>query len=278
MLAGLGAACQTSTTPPPTDVSPSKPAGPPPVALVLASSDLAVGPNRFLAALLENGRPVPSAAVTFEFFELDGQTATKRGEAAARYRAPAGEGRGVYVARTSFDHAGAWGVQARAERPDLPPLTARASFQVQPQSSAPSVGARAIPSHNPVRREVASIEQICSAQPPCDMHELSIADALGLRRSLMISFATPGYCTSQTCAPVHGEVQKVKTRRAQQAEFVHVEIYKDPRNLVVADAVTEWHLLSEPWVFVVDRNGQIADRLEGVTDAEELDASLAAVL
>jgi hypothetical protein len=110
------------------------------------------------------------------------------------------------------------------------------------------------------------------------MHELSVADALALHRPLVISFATPGYCTSQTCAPVHGEVQKLKARRAGAAEFVHVEIYKDPRNLVVADAVAEWHLPSEPWVFVVDRDGQIADRLEGVSDLDELDTSLSRVL
>jgi hypothetical protein len=274
----IGGACQAQTTPTaPPPAAPTKPAAPP-ASLILASSELVVGPNRFLAALLENGRPVANAAVTFEFFQLDGQNATKRGEAAARFEAPAGENRGVYVARTSFERDGAWGVQARAERAGAAPLQVRVNFQVQASGGAPTIGAGAIPSRNATRRDGPDLGALCSAQPPCDMHDLSIADALALRRPLMISFATPGYCTSQMCAPVHGEVQKVKAQRAGAAEFVHVEIYKDPRNLVVADSVSEWRLPSEPWVFVVGKDGQIADRLEGVSVADELDASLSRVL
>jgi hypothetical protein len=276
-LAGLAAACQSTATPSAPPAPTAAPGGPPPLGLVLASSELVVGPNRFLLAILDNGRPVANASVRFEFFTIEGQEATKRSEAAAQYRAPAGEGKGIYVARTAFDRPGAWGVQVRAERRDGGPLLARTNFQVASQASAPMIGARAIASRNPTRH-AAALAELCSAQPPCDMHELNIADALTLQRPLMISFATPGFCTSQTCAPVHGEVAKVKARRAAQAEFVHVEIYKDPRNLVVADTVGEWRLPSEPWIFVVNRDGVIADRLEGVTDAEELEAALSPVL
>lgn len=85
----LGAACQTPAAPN-TSAAPAaaRPAGPPPASLVLASSELVVGPNRFLVALLENGRPVPNAAASFEFFEVDGQSATKRGDAVAEWRLP----------------------------------------------------------------------------------------------------------------------------------------------------------------------------------------------
>jgi hypothetical protein len=278
-LAGLAAACQSPTAPSaPTPTTTAS--GPAPLSLIQANAELAVGPQRFMLAILEYGRPVSNALVRFEFFTLEGQQATKRSDAEAHYRAPAGEGKGVYVARTTFDRPGAWGVQVQAERREGAPLVGRTSFQVAAQGSAPPIGERAIPSRNPTRQAVGAggMSEICSAQPPCDMHERSIAEALALQRPLMISFATPGFCTSQTCAPVHGEVGKVKARRASQAEFVHVEIYKDPRNLVVADAVTEWRLPSEPWVFVVNRDGVIVDRLEGVTDAEELEAALRPVL
>ena len=46
----------------------------------------------------------------------------------------------------------------------------------------------------------------------------------------------------------------------------------------MADTVEEWHLQSEPWAFVVDRDGVIQDRIESVTNADELEASLASVL
>jgi hypothetical protein len=105
-----------------------------------------------------------------------------------------------------------------------------------------------------------------------------VAAALSSGKPAVIVFATPGFCTSQTCAPVLGEVLKVATQRASQASFAHVEIYSDPRNLTVADTVNEWGLRSEPWVFVVDRGGAVVDRIESITNAAEVDAALSPLL
>jgi YtkA-like len=284
-LSALATACQSAagsgsspTFTPSVGGSTSKSTDASDLKLVLANSELAVGQNRFAMAVLEGSRPVVDAAVRLEFFEVDGQSATKRSEAEAIYRAADQSGKGLYVARVAFDRPGAWGIQVAIARPGSPAATGRAGFEVLPQTVAPMPGTRAIASRNPTAREVANIADICSAQPPCNLHELSVAEALTETKPTMVVFATPGYCTTQTCAPVLGEAQKVSTRRAGQANFVHVEIYKDPRNLVVADAVTEWSLKSEPWVFVVDRDGFIADRIESITNAEELEASLAPLL
>lgn len=44
-------------------------------------------------------------------------------------------------------------------------------------------------------------------------------------------------------------------------------------------AVTrEWNLPDEPWVFVVDKAGRVASRLEGLVTAEELSAAIDGVL
>jgi hypothetical protein len=223
--------------------------------------------------LLADGRLVSDAAVRYEFFQVDGPTATKRSEAAATYRSldPV---RGIYVAQVEFDRPGAWGVQVSAERPGLAPLSARSGFEVLAQSSSPVPGQPAIPSRNPTAAEVANLSDICSAQPPCEMHALSIEQALARQQPLVVTFSTPGYCTSQLCGPVLNEIQQIRTRRGSQATFVHVEIYKDPRNLIVADAVNEWGLRSEPWVYLIDRRGIVAARIESITTAEEIEAAL----
>ena len=55
--------------------------------------------------------------------------------------------------------------------------------------------------------------------------------------------------------------------------FLHVEVFtniNDPANIVLAPAVEEWGLPTEPWVFVVDANGIVAGRYEGVVTPEEL--------
>jgi hypothetical protein len=276
VLVGLASACSPSNLAPTPTPSPApRPAVSGGPSLTLASSELVVGQNRFALGVLLDERPLPSASVSLEFFQIAGQTATKRAEAPAEYRAIGDNPKGIYVARVAFDQPGPWGVQATIARSGQPALAARMSFDVATQSSAPMPGQRAVTSANPTARDVASLDRICSAQPPCPLHELSVASAVSSGKPAVIAFATPGFCTSQTCAPVLGEVLKVAALRASQASFAHVEIYSDPRNLTVADAVSEWGLRSEPWVFVVDRNGIVVERIESITNAAEVDAALA---
>ena len=61
--------------------------------------------------------------------------------------------------------------------------------------------------------------------------------------------------------------------------FIHAEIYKDnnPEH-GVAPWVTEWGLVSEPWVFVVDATGTVTAKFEGAVTADELEAAARAAL
>ena len=48
----------------------------------------------------------------------------------------------------------------------------------------------------------------------------------------------------------------------------------DPDNIALAPAVEEWGLPTEPWVFVVDAEGIVIARFEGLVAEEELAALL----
>ena len=119
--------------------------------------------------------------------------------------------------------------------------------------------------------------ELCTAAPPCELHGVSLDAVLGAGRPTVVLFASPGFCTSATCAPQHGVFLDAMRRHPDRATYAHVEIYKDPRNGVVADAVTAWNLPSEPWVFFVDRSGTIVERFEGIATLEELEQALAAL-
>ena len=56
--------------------------------------------------------------------------------------------------------------------------------------------------------------------------------------------------------------------------FIHVEIYEDndPAN-GVNRWVKQWRLPTEPFTYVVDRNGVIRAKLEGAFSAGELEAA-----
>ena len=88
----------------------------------------------------------------------------------------------------------------------------------------------------------------------------------------MLVFATPRFCTSRTCGPVVDVVQAVRRRFAGSGvRFIHVEIYEgnDPAR-GPNRFVREWHLPSEPFVFLVGRDGRIKARFEGSVSVEEL--------
>ena len=59
-------------------------------------------------------------------------------------------------------------------------------------------------------------------------------------------------------------------------EFIHVEFYKNPAeaNKVLPDTAAEWGLRSEPWFFVIDKQGKVSDRFEGPTTMVELERAM----
>ena len=248
-----------------------KPAGLTPV---LATSELVVGRNRFALGLIgEDNRPILDAQVHLDFFELSGDTGTKRAEAEARFRWVELQSKGIYTAPVEFERAGRWGVEVRATREGRTE-TARIPFEVRQSGQAPTIGAPAPRAKTLTPADVRDTIELCTAGPPCELHGVSLDAVLGTGTPAVVLFASPGFCTSATCAPQHGVFLDARRRHPDRATYHHVEIYKDPRNGVVADAVTAWNLPSEPWVFFVNGSGTIVERFEGIATLEELEQAL----
>ena len=250
-----------------------------PVTAVLPNSDLAVGRNRFLIALLDaNNQPITDAQVHLRFYSLQGDQPDLRAETDALYRGEGLVNRGVYVSTVNFTEPGSWGVEvlARRSQDDLP--ITRWSFEVQPESRTPAIGTPALPSKNPTTRDVDDPAKLCTAEPACDMHDLVIADVVGKGKPLVLYFGTPGFCTSQVCGPSLEVVQELKKRYLEDADFIHIEIYKDPATRTVFETVTEWNLPSEPWLFLIDRQGIVVEKFEGGLTLPEIEPALAKLI
>ena len=244
---------------------------------MLATSELVVGQNRFAVGIIdESNRPIVDARVTFGFFQVNGQQATKRAETPATFRWVEQQARGIYTAPVSFDAPGHWGVEPTIER-DGRRQTIRSPVEVKATGSAPMIGSPAIRSRTLTVGDVKDPSELCTAAPPCALHTLRLDEALANGKPTAVLFASPGYCTSQTCAPQLGVLLEVQPRHGDAVNFIHVEIYKDPRNQVLADAVTEWGLPSEPWIFFVDRAGIIVERFDGIATAEEIESGIARI-
>ncbi len=274
---------------------------------IIASSELVVGPNRFVVGVLDpDGLPIVDATVSFRFFDLNDGTPVEKATVAAVSRVPArdagikeevahvhadgtrhnhfnvGEEVGVYTAPVTFDRAGVWGVQIAVEAtaPDVKQkLSVR--FTVLETGSIPAPGMAAPRSRNLTVADVADVTEIDSSTNPSPaMHTSTIADAIEAGRPTLVLFAVPGYCESRLCGPELEIMRTLFPRYADRAEFIHVEFYKDPGNpaRVQADAAVEWNLRSEPWFFVIDGEGIVRARFEGPTSLQELDEALSAVV
>ena len=251
---------------------------------VIPNTDTAVGRNRFALAMLQVGKdgalpkPLAEAQLSLRFFHPIEPQPVVKGEATPQFRFVGDKTKGLYIATVAFDQPGAWGVEINGTTNGQPLTTARVQFQVKAKSETPAIGAPAPRTRNLTRRDVEDIKKIDSGTTPNDMHEISIASAIEEKKPLVVLFASPGFCVTQTCAPQLGEIQQLKVKHGGQVNFVHVEIFKDPQTRTPYEAVTEWGLTSEPWTFFVDRNGMIAEKYEGPAPFSELDPALQKLL
>jgi hypothetical protein len=188
----------------------------------------------------------------------------------------------VYVVHQTFDKPGFYSAIVQARKDSLS-TTTTAAFQVLASDPTPAVGTPAPRSRNPTKDQVTDISTIDTGVPPDDMHYISVADAIAAHHPVVIYFGSPGFCRSRTCGPEADVVKALEAKyRSRGIDFVHIETYKGgrPDNPDTTKATTspwfdEWHLTSDPWVFVVNANGNVAAKFDGPTAPREIDPALA---
>ncbi len=96
----------------------------------------------------------------------------------------------------------------------------------------------------------------------------------------MVTFATPKFCTSRICGPVVDVVDAVrKSFASNPVRFIHVEVFRDNDPAKGYNRwMRQWGLRSEPWTFLVGRDGRVKAKFEGSVSAAELTAAIRARL
>jgi hypothetical protein len=186
----------------------------------------------------------------------------------------------VYVADIPFDKPGKYEVLGVARLDDRlvaatpagPPLTV-----MKPGADpVPRVGERAPRIHTPTKADAAGdVASIDTRIPPSTMHEADFADVVG-KEPVVLVFATPQLCQSRVCGPVVDIAEQVKADHDGEADFIHMEIYRDNSiDKGFRPQVAAFGLPTEPWLFTIDKQGNVAARLEGAFSAAELENALA---
>jgi hypothetical protein len=169
--------------------------------------------------------------------------------------------RGLYVTRIDLPEAGVFSFVSVTDDGRAGAETVQVT---DPHDGAvPGPGRQAISVATPTASAPLGVAAVCTQDPPCGMHEVSLDDALARRRPIALTFATPAYCMTAVCGPSVAVLDEVRrTGEFGDVVFIHVEVYADAGQ-TVAEAVRAWELPSEPWLFAIDRDGRVVDRVDG---------------
>ncbi len=122
------------------------------------------------------------------------------------------------------------------------------------------------------------LEKIDTRVPPDQMHKVNFADVLG-KKPIVLVFATPALCQSRVCGPVVDVAQQVADKFEPRADFIHQEIYNENEiSKGLRPQLKAFHLPTEPWTYLIDKQGVIKDRLSGAYGVDELEEAMRSIL
>lgn len=218
---------------------------------------------------------------------------------------------GVYVANVEFDIAGDWGVEVTGTLAGRE-IQARIGFRVAEKGQTLAIGDPAPRSRQIIASDVSDIAEIDTMAPHDPMHDITVADAIALGKPVLVLFGTPAFCETQTCGPVLQTVMlPLYGTYKERATFIHIEPYllkeaRDGTGLCpipifnrefAAQGLGEgtsacpkapesqlpppeesWNLTTEPILFLIDGNGNIAGIFEGIVGPQEVEQALQQLL
>jgi len=106
--------------------------------------------------------------------------------------------------------------------------------------------------------------------PDKRMYQYSLDKALATGKPIVLEFATPGHCT--VCDKQLQVVKGLMEKYQSQVLFLHMDQYQNP------EAFTAFHVIGDPWTYVIDRQQIVRYRLAGRVLYGELDAVIKRVL
>lgn len=240
------------------------------LSVLVPSSDLYAADvaQRFAFVVYRGPRPASTGRARVAFAAPDAD----RGEVldAELHTDGLPKGRGVFVTQAVFPVAGAYRAIALVKGKRVP-----FAVQVNPTPEAPVIGDPASTAPSPTTADALGVNPICTRQPACPLHDVSLAQVIGSGKPVAVMFATPALCQTQYCGPVLDEMLDVMDPyRERGVQFVHVDIYASNRGTTLSPTVEAWGLPSEPWFYTVDGAGIIRDRLDGAFATDEVTAAL----
>jgi hypothetical protein len=261
---------------------------------VVMSSLVTGGHNRFLFNVYDASYrqlAAPEIASRVDFYALERDIQEPAWRTGATYLS-SGLGRGLYRTEVEFDCIGEWGAEIFVEGEDGEWLAERLRFAVNPLGRTPAIGATPPLSDSLTAStpdELALITTDPFPYPPA--YDKTVAETVTSGKPSFVFFATPAFCQTGVCGPTVELVKAVAKEHPDELEFVNVEPYhlhmtdnglqpllSEDGQLQPVDAALEWGIPIEPYLFLLDEEGQVFAKFEGVVGGDELRAAVEDVL
>lgn len=156
------------------------------------------------------------------------------------------------------------GIKSKAAIEVLEPGAAKAPLVGQP---LPIVA-------TPTTTDARGVDPICTHDPVCPLHEVSVDAALAEKRPLAVLIATPARCQSRLCGPVLDNLLVHHEAFSDRVRFVHVEVYASRTGDALAPAMKTLNLTQEPFLFLAGADGVIRERIDNAYDRTEAKQAL----
>lgn len=286
-------------TPPPASFTPTParptvaPSTPPAEALaveVVSSSIWAGGASPVILALSSPTGPLDDldATVTVQVTSTDGRAQGNPVEAIAVR--PPGVERVSYVAFVDLDSPGSWALAVTAESGEVA-LAGRTAVTALDPGATAQLGSRAPDIRTPTFADVGGVALRVTTDPAPDLRlsETSTADALAARESFILVVDSIRFKVTPACGKAL-VLAKYLVYRWPTTTFIHLEPYaydvvteepvlrgslEVPVLVPAAEAWgvggTPWGVGSMPWVFIVDGDGTVIAKYQGVIGSDDID-------
>jgi hypothetical protein len=170
---------------------------------------------------------------------------------------------GIYTARTE--------IEGKATEMSFQVHAAEDVVVVRPGTPMPAVD-------TPTVDDARGVNPLCTADPVCPLHDVTLAQALTEGAPVALLVATPAFCQIAICGPVLDVLLDVVDDHPG-VRFLHAEVYADPAKDLetYAPVVAPLGLHFEPCLILVGADGRVVDRIDTIYDRAELVARLSAL-
>jgi hypothetical protein len=153
-----------------------------------------------------------------------------------------------------------------------------AQIQIQTDTTVLAVGQKMIPFDTPTVADQRGVELLCTRNPPCPLHDVTLREALAGGTPVAFLVATPQFCQQAICGPVLDVLLSQKDA-FPGIKMLHSEVYPtvadaQPNALKVTDVVAAYGLTFEPALYLSGADGTIVNRLDTIFDQAELHDAL----